>query len=114
MPRMARDLAMTSASFALPIFDRCERPRAASLRISGVQPGRLAQGPEEKNGRNGRVSGRFICRPFQNESAPVGERGPPQIMLIFVALSTEPVTWGCRFPVNSGRPRLDGRGENRL
>ena len=85
---IASDFWMTSASFALPIFDLWERPRAASLRISGVQPGRLAQGPDEKNGRNGRVCGRFICRPFQNESAPVGERGPARMIRIFGALST--------------------------
>src|SRR5579872_6113159 len=42
--------SMTSASLLLPILARCDRPRAASLSTSRVQPGRLAQGPEEKQG----------------------------------------------------------------
>src|SRR5262249_41703598 len=42
--------SMTSASLLLPIFARCERPSSASLRASRLQPGRLAQGPDEKQG----------------------------------------------------------------
>jgi hypothetical protein len=34
----------------LPIFARCDRPTAAPFRTSSVQPGRFAQGPEEKQG----------------------------------------------------------------
>src|ERR1019366_6832935 len=41
---------MTSSNLLLPILARCERPRAASLSPSKLQPGRLAQGPEEKQG----------------------------------------------------------------
>src|SRR5262245_61989305 len=33
---------------ALPSLARCERPRNALFRFSRDQPGRLAQGPEEK------------------------------------------------------------------
>jgi hypothetical protein len=37
--------------------ERCERPSSAPFNPSGVQPGRLAQGPDEKKGRAGRVAG---------------------------------------------------------
>jgi hypothetical protein len=36
---------------------RCERPRAASVRACRLQPGRLAQGPDEKCGMAGRTPG---------------------------------------------------------
>jgi hypothetical protein len=48
---------MTSFRRALPGLERCERPRIAEERFSGLQPGRLAQGPEEKFGRAGRMAG---------------------------------------------------------
>src|SRR5262245_51785546 len=67
---------MTSASLALPAVDRCDRPRAAAERISGVQPGRLAQGPDEKNGRAGRKAGLVMVASLPERRAPVGERGP--------------------------------------
>src|ERR1700742_1458153 len=57
MPSSARVRSMASFNFALPGFERCERPRRAALRASGVQPGRLAQGPDEKKGRAGRTAG---------------------------------------------------------
>jgi hypothetical protein len=41
----------------LPIFERCERARTASVRACRLQPGRLAQGPEEKCGTRGRTDG---------------------------------------------------------
>src|SRR5579885_3009213 len=72
MPRMARLFSMTAWSRALPCFERCERPRQASASASGVQPGRLAQGPEEKQGFRGRVEG-FMERVRQ---LAVGRRGP--------------------------------------
>src|SRR3954471_3291712 len=49
--------SIASLSLALPIFARCERPRAASLRFWAFQPGRLAHGPEEKCGTLGREAG---------------------------------------------------------
>src|SRR4029077_1148113 len=49
-----------STIFFLPSLERWERPRAASLRTSGVHPGRLAQGPDEKSGRAGRIVGLII------------------------------------------------------
>src|SRR6266550_7326908 len=75
---MARVRSIASLSLALPGLERCDRPRQASLRASGVQPGRLAQGPDEKNGRAGRTAGRLpvMIHSFQNERAPLGERGP--------------------------------------
>src|SRR5262249_13609601 len=54
---MARVLSIASFRRALPSFDRCERPSESSLRLSGFQPGRLAQGPEEKCARSGRTAG---------------------------------------------------------
>src|SRR6202012_3400491 len=57
MPRIARVRSIASFSFALPGFERCERPNRAPLSASGVQPGRLAQGPDEKKGRAGRTAG---------------------------------------------------------
>src|SRR5215469_5237029 len=48
---------MARLSFALPSFARCERPRAASSRAWRVQPGRFAQGPDEKCGTRGRTLG---------------------------------------------------------
>ena len=56
-PRIRREPAMTSASFALPALARCDRPSTAPDSAAGVQPGRLAQGPEEKHGFAGRRSG---------------------------------------------------------
>src|SRR3954465_11836621 len=48
---------MARLSFALPILDRCERPRTASVRAWRLQPGRFAQGPDEKCGLTGRTPG---------------------------------------------------------
>ena len=44
----------------LPILARWERPVAAPLRASSDQPGRLAQGPDEKQGLLGRVEGFIV------------------------------------------------------
>src|SRR6185503_12149538 len=57
MPSSARVRSTASTIFFLPSFDRWDRPTAASLRASGVHPGRLAQGPDEKSGRAGRMFG---------------------------------------------------------
>src|ERR1051325_11685604 len=51
---------MARLSFALPILDRCERPRTASVRAWRLQPGRLAQGPDEKCGMTGRTPGGLL------------------------------------------------------
>lgn len=48
---------MAALSLSLPILARCERPSAASERALRVQPGRLAQGPDEKCGTRGRAAG---------------------------------------------------------
>src|SRR5271166_5635887 len=48
---------MARLSFALPIFERCERPSTASVSAERLQPGRLAQGPDEKCGTVGRTVG---------------------------------------------------------
>src|SRR5580704_15022304 len=50
MPRTRLLRSITSESLDLPIFARWERPSAASFSVSRLQPGRFAQGPEEKQG----------------------------------------------------------------
>src|SRR5215467_238299 len=60
MPSSARVRSTASTIFFLPSLERWDRPTAASLRRSGVQPGRLAQGPDEKSGRAGRRFGFII------------------------------------------------------
>src|SRR6478736_5953920 len=60
MPRIARVRSTASTIFFLPSLDLWDRPVAASLRASGVHPGRLAQGPDEKSGRAGRRFGFVI------------------------------------------------------
>src|SRR5581483_3943833 len=60
MPSNARVRSTTSTIFFLPVLERWDRPTAASLRASGVHPGRLAQGPDEKSGRAGRMFGFVI------------------------------------------------------
>src|SRR5579871_2165468 len=59
MPRIFRVFSIASLSLALPGLERWERPTSALDRASGVQPGRLAQGPDEKKGRAGRTAGCF-------------------------------------------------------
>ena len=61
-PRIARERSTTSTIRALPTPERCERPTSAALSAAGDQPGRLAQGPDEKQGLRGRRVG-FIA-PF--------------------------------------------------
>src|SRR5262244_1757749 len=67
---------MTWSSFALPAAARCERPRQASASASSDQPGRLAQGPDEKKGRRGRSDGFVKAYSFQNRCDPLGGRVP--------------------------------------
>src|SRR5690606_22314449 len=59
---------MASFRRAVPSFALWERPRNALLRTSGDQPGRLAQGPDEKCGLAGLTAGftwSVMCLPFQ-------------------------------------------------
>ena len=64
---------------ALPRLERCERPMSAVLRRLGVQPGILAQGPEEKCAHAGRAAG-FVsscCAPsLQMDWPSVGRASP--------------------------------------
>src|ERR1700733_8384418 len=78
MPRTSRGTSIAGLSRALPIFARCERPSAASLRTVGDQPGRLAHGPEEKQEFAGRTPGVLVVmtsHPFRWKPL-VGERCP--------------------------------------
>src|SRR5258706_9777080 len=52
---------MTSRSLARPGFERWDRPSTAPFSASNVHPGRLAQGPDEKLGLVGRISGGCKC-----------------------------------------------------
>src|SRR6185312_4043358 len=63
MPSIDRVRSTASTIFFLPILERWDRPTAASFSTSGVHPGRLAQGPDEKSGRAGRAFG-FVMYPL--------------------------------------------------
>src|SRR5215475_9431104 len=79
MPSTARESSITSASLALPSLARCERPTHAAFSASSDQPGRFAQGPEEKCGIRGRRFGRAcaVMLPFLPEwPEPVGRFWP--------------------------------------
>src|SRR5947208_16507430 len=68
---------MARLSFALPILDRCERPRTASVRAWRLQPGRLAQGPDEKCGIAGRTPGGLLISPILPDRMPLVGEGCP-------------------------------------
>jgi hypothetical protein len=68
MPRMPLDRSITSASFAFGSFARWLRPSIAPDSASSVQPGRLAQGPEEKRGFDGRMSGLTLIAELPSRS----------------------------------------------
>ena len=58
---------------------RCERPRTPVSSLSGLQPGGLAQGPEEKCGRAGRAAASVVSHiklSSQRARAALGRRGP--------------------------------------
>src|SRR3990167_851002 len=79
---------MASFRRALPSLDRCERPRTAFWRFSGVHPGRLAHGPEENSGRAGRMAGFggvvIAMSPIlTDEQRPVGRAWPAGEKLSF-------------------------------
>ena len=58
-------------------LQRCERPREPVASFDGDQPGGLAQGPEEKNGRAGRSSGlAFDIRLSSERARRVGTAWP--------------------------------------
>src|SRR5690606_37835195 len=71
---------MASFSFVLPIFARCERPSAASTSAFSDQPGRIAQGTDEKLGLAGRTTGFAIVVMLflssQIARVSLGRRGP--------------------------------------
>src|SRR5215469_16200739 len=69
---------MARLSFALPSLARCERPRAASVRAWRLQPGRLAQGPDEKCGVTGRTAGiGFVMSSILPDGRPSVGKGVP-------------------------------------
>src|SRR5471032_1909397 len=76
MPRMLRVRSTASTIFFLAVLDRWDRPMAASLRASGVHPGRLAQGPDEKSGRAGRMVGFVISFSLTEEMHSGGGAWP--------------------------------------
>src|ERR1700759_364877 len=95
MPRSARVRPPASTTFFLAVLDRCDRPTAASLRRSGVQPGRLAQGPDEKSGRAGRRFGFIILSLAEEQHSGGGAWPAPSLphqaggnIFFFVALGS--------------------------
>jgi hypothetical protein len=60
MPSRVRERSIISTIRASPTRERCERPTSACDSAFGDQPGRLAQGPDEKHGLAGRRVG-FIA-----------------------------------------------------
>ena len=48
-------------NFFFAVTDLCDRPIQALFKTAGVQPGRLAHGPEEKKGTRGKAVGFIIC-----------------------------------------------------
>src|SRR6185437_17134727 len=74
MPRRARERCTTSSILARPGLARCERPSSAPSSAPSVQPGRLAQGPEEKSGFRGRTSG--FMKPLVRPRNPDFSSGP--------------------------------------
>src|SRR5438477_9182696 len=72
MPRIAREPSITSTSLAKPTPERCERPTSAVSITAGDQPGRFAQGPEEKHGLAGRRVGFIGLFPHRTDAAYPG------------------------------------------
>ena len=62
VPSRARERSSTSARRALAAAARCERPTSARSSAASDQPGRLAVGPEPKQGFAGRRVGRMGSR----------------------------------------------------
>ena len=82
-PSTDRVKSMTSFSLALPSDDRCDRPTRASENMSGDQPGRFAQGPDENAGLCGLFAG-FIWLFLPEELQSVGGLWPAGILVQMV------------------------------
>src|SRR5262249_30035855 len=112
---------MARLSFALPILDRCERPRTASVRICRLQPGRLAHGPDEKCGITGRTPGLVAVmlsilpdrRPSLGRGVPLAEIGDLPIEVNSRRPGTKPGGWDAEFRVK-GVTRTAPRGRGKL
>src|SRR6516164_2069105 len=70
---------MARLSLALPGFERCERPSSAPARFCRFQPGRLAQGPDEKCGTRGRTEGIADVMAYPSRLSPLGGEGCPAV-----------------------------------
>src|ERR1044072_6620972 len=81
---------MARLSFALPTFDRCERPRTASVRFWRFQPGRLAHGPDEKCGVAGRTPGLVVAISILPDRRPSLGRGVPLVGIGELPLAVNP------------------------
>src|SRR2546428_767337 len=68
MRGIARERSTPAPGRASPTPERCERPVDAPSSTAGDHPGRLAQGPEEKQGLAGRRFGFMV--PFLQNCAP--------------------------------------------
>ena len=58
---MSRVNVMTLLNFFFAAVDLCDRPTQAPFKAAGVQPGRFAHGPDEKNGTRGKAVGFIRC-----------------------------------------------------
>ena len=80
---LSRIRATRTALIAKPTPERCERPVSAASSTAGDHPGRLAQGPEEKQGLAGRRFGFMVpflqhwARPELMGETPRGQCGCP-------------------------------------
>src|SRR5215467_9601391 len=92
---------MARLSFALPALDRCERPRNASVRAWRLQPGRLAQGPDEKCGVAGRTPGLVAVISTLPDRRPSLGRGVPLAEIGDLAVAVN-----CCGPGSKGTRRL--------
>src|SRR5215207_2581931 len=63
---------------ALPSLARCERPSVSVLKLLRDQPGRLAQGPDEKKGARGRARGFPVIKSILPDGRPSVGRGVPR------------------------------------
>jgi hypothetical protein len=79
MPSTARGAVDRLDDLLLAKLGAMGPPDGGIARASGVHPGRLAQGPDEKSGRAGRAFGFIFTSPLQKSCTPVGERGPRAI-----------------------------------
>src|ERR1700692_2826105 len=76
MPSILVEREITSASLALGPFARWLRPKAAPSSAAKENPGRLAQGPDEKFGFCGRATGFAVTEKSAIKRLPYRRKAP--------------------------------------